>query len=370
MVSRVQTSRGVGWARQAVAVALLTTCAAVVLSSCALNEIPDDEAATGTATGSLNGMGASSMSVAQDNWIAGFQTQNPGATVIYAPEGSGAGRDAFMGGGADFAGSDRAFHLEENVAGAFASCTNESIALDLPVYISPIAVAFNVEGVEELSLTPEVLAAIFVGDITSWSDSRIAELNPDARLPDMQVSAVHRSDNSGTTENFTSYLHSAASNIWTTEASGVWPLRSGEAAKGTSGVISAVRDGVGTIGYVDASQAGNTALARIGRDTTFELPTAEAAARAVDAAPVEAGRQQHDLALLLDADAPGYPIVLVSYALVCSEYRQASKAGIVKEYLGWISSAQGQESAGSTAGAAPLPEGLRMRVVDAIGSIR
>ena len=369
-MTHVQTSPCRGTDFGAGRAILLAACATLTLTSCALNEISDGVAGTGTAAGSLSGVGASSMSVAQDNWIAGFQMQNPGATVIYAPEGSGAGRDSFMGGGADFAGSDRAFDLQENISGAFASCADGATALDLPVYISPIAVAFNVEGVEELSLTPEVLAAIFIGDIITWSDPRIAALNPEAQLPDLQVSAVHRSDNSGTTENFTSYLHNAASSVWTAEPSGAWPRQVGEAAKGTSGVISAVRDGVGTIGYVDASQAGDANLARIGRDGRFELPTAEAAARSVGAAPVEEGRTEHDLALVLDADAPGYPIVLVSYALVCSEYTKPAKGELVKEYLGWVASEEGQNSAGASAGAAPLPEALRTKVLAAIESIR
>ncbi len=345
-------------------------CASLLLTSCALNELADEASGTGTASGSLNGIGASSMSVAQENWIAGFQTENPDATVIYAPEGSGAGRDAFMGGGADFAGSDRPFDLTENVVGAFAGCADGSIALDLPVYVSPIAVVFNVADLDALQLTPDVLAAIFNGEISTWSDDRIAALNPGASLPDLQVTAVHRSDNSGTTENFTAYLHSAADSVWRDEPDGAWPLQGGEAAKGTSGVLSAVRDGVGTIGYVDASQAGDTATAAIGRVGAFELPTADAAARAVEASPVEDGRSEHDLALRLDADAPGYPIVLVSYALVCERYASPDKAELVKEYLGWVASADGQQSAAERAGAAPLSAVLREKVLAAIDSVR
>lgn len=310
------------------------------------------------------------MSVAQEIWIAAFQTENPGATVIYAPEGSGAGRDAFMGGGAHFAGSDRPLHLEENVAGAFAGCAEGSLAMDLPVYISPIAVVFNVEGVESLRLTPDVLAAIFRGDISSWADDRIAALNPEESLPDLQVTAVHRSDNSGTTDNFTAYLNNAASSIWDADASGTWPFTGGEAAKGTSGVVSAVRDGVGTIGYVDASQAGDTPAALIGRPGAFEAPTAEAAGRAVDAAPVQQGRDVHDLALELDADAPGYPIALISYSLACKEYKNPATAQLVKDYLGWTASEPGQRIAADGAGAAPLPTALRAKVIAAIESIR
>lgn len=351
--------------------------AAIMLTACAANEGPGP-ASSPTAgatdgaslTGTLNGMGASSVSVAQENWIAQFQTANPGVTVLYSPDGSGAGRDAFVGGGADFAGSDRAFKAAENVAGAFKSCAADSTALDLPIYISPIAVVFNVKGVESLNLTPAVLAGIFKGDITNWSDPSIAALNPDATLPDLVITAVHRSDNSGTTDNFTTYLSNAAGDVWDSKPDGAWPYQKGEAAKGTSGVISAVKDGVGTIGYADASQAGQTATASIGSEGAFTLPTAEAAAKAVEASPVEEGRAEHDLALQLDSKAAGYPIVLVSYALACSDYKDDAKADLVKAYLGYIASADGQKVAADGAGAAPLSEALRGQVLAAIESIQ
>lgn len=352
--------------------------AALLLTACAANEGPGTPDTANTSTeggggaglsGTLNGMGASSMAVAQENWIAQFQEANPQVTVLYAPEGSGAGRDAFMGGGADFAGSDRAFTIEENVAGAFGSCADGAKALDLPVYISPIAVVFNVEGVDELNLTPDLLAAIFKGDVSNWSDAQIAELNPDAALPDLAITAVHRSDDSGTTENFTTYLGSAAAGVWDAEPDGTWPYPGGEAGKGTSGVISAVNSGVGTIGYADASQAGETSTAMIGTEGAFEPPSEEAAAAAVEASPVEEGRDVHDLALALDYEAAGYPVVLVSYALACTEYKDAENAALVKDYLGYIASEEGQRVAADGAGSAPLSSALRKKVQAAIDSI-
>ncbi len=350
---------------------------ALLLTACAANEAPESsETSTSTGagenavlSGTLNGMGSSAMAVAQESWIAQFQTSNPGVTVLYAPEGSGAGRDAFMGGGADFAGSDRAFTLEENVAGAFNSCANGAKALNLPVYISPIAVVFNIDGVDNLNLTPDLLAAIFKGDVTNWSDPQIAELNPDTTLPDMTITAVHRSDDSGTTENFTTYLGSAADSVWDAEPDGTWPYSGGEAAKGTSGVISAVNSGVGTIGYADASQAGDTSTAMIGAEGAFQPPSEEAAATAVEASPVEEGRDEHDLALALDYEAAGYPVVLVSYVLACTEYQDGDNAELVRTYLSYIASEEGQQVAADGAGSAPLSDALREKVQAAIDSI-
>src|SRR5690606_18811873 len=145
------------------------------------------------------------------------------------PAGSGAGRDTFMAGGAAFAGSDRAFKDEEIAAGRFARCVPESGIVEIPAYISPIAVIFNLDGIDSLDLDAATIAAIFAGGITEWDDPAIAEQNPGVTLPDLAITAVHRADDSGTTENFTEYLAAAAPEVWTFEPDGVWPLESGEA---------------------------------------------------------------------------------------------------------------------------------------------
>ena len=184
--------------------AALGITAALLLSACAANEgtppatngndgstSSSGSAPASTLEGTLSGKGASSAKVAQETWIAAFQTANPGVTVNYSPDGSGAGREAFMGGGADFAGSDRALKTDENVAGAFKGCKPESLAIDVPVYISPIAVIFNVEGVDELKLDPDTLAAIFAGKITKWNDAKIAATNPGATLPNATITEIN-----------------------------------------------------------------------------------------------------------------------------------------------------------------------------------
>lgn len=274
-----------------------------------------------------------------------------------------------MAGGADLAGSDRALSVEENVAGAFAGCAANSAALNLPIYISPIAVIFNVDGVDELNLTPEVLASIFHGDITRWNDPAIAELNPDAKLPDQVITAVHRSDESGTTENFTDYLHAAAPDVWTAEVSSSWPVAGGEAAKGTSGVVAAVSNGAGTIGYADASQVGDASVALLGQPGAFAAPTAEAAAAAVEASPTEEGHAEHDIAIALDRSAEGYPLVLISYAIACQTYGDAAQGALVKDYLAYVASPEGQAAAQASAGSAPLSATLSEQVLAAIATI-
>jgi phosphate transport system substrate-binding protein len=155
------------------------------------------------------------MKAAQEKWVAEFQTANSGVTINYKPDGSGAGREAFAGGGADFAGSDRAFKDEELGAGKFAGCAADSSALNLPVYISPIAIVFNVDGVTELTLDAKTVAGIFTGKITKWNDAAIAATNSGVNLPDAGITAVHRADGSGTTNNFTDTLSKLAGDVWT-----------------------------------------------------------------------------------------------------------------------------------------------------------
>ena len=354
------------------------TAAALTLTACAANEgTPANNAGGSTAAassleGTLTGKGSSAMNAAQTAWIAQFQTANPKVTVNYSPDGSGAGRDAFKSGAADFAGSDRAFKDEEMGAGNFASCAPTSNALNLPVFVSPIAVIYNVEGVKDLQLDAAAIAGIFSGKITNWNDPAIAALNSGKTLPDAAITAVHRSDNSGTTENFTDYLAQAAPEVWSEKASGDWPTAfAGEAAKGTSGVVDAVKSGANTIGYADAGQATDIDFVQVKVGNEHFGPEAEAAAKLVDNAKKVDGRAEHDWALKLDRKAENqYPIALVAYAMVCEEYKDAAKGKLVKEYLSYITSNKGQNDASAKAGNAPLSSSMEANVKASIDSIK
>ena len=311
------------------AVAALATAAVLALSSCAANEAGgSSEGGTETGeslSGTLSGSGSSAMATAQETWVAEFQTANTGVTVNYSPDGSGAGREAFAGGGVDFAGSDRAMTPEEMTADALATarCDASQGAMNLPVYISPIAVIYNLEGVTDLKLDANTLASIFAGKITKWNDPKIAAHNEGVTLPSQNITAVHRADDSGTTENFTEYLNQAAPKVWTAEPDGEWPFPGGEAAPQTSGVVDAVTNGTGTIGYADASKAGDLGVAQIKVGVQFVPYSPEAAAAIVDASErlTGEGRSPNDWAIELNRTAEGdvYPIVLLSYAIACQK---------------------------------------------------
>ena len=359
-------------------VGAVAAIAALALAGCASNETPSGdstgEPTTSDLSGEIAGGGASSQEVAENAWIAGFQTANPNVTITYDPSGSGAGRESFQAGAFPFAGSDRAFTADEIAEGPFDGCVEGTDILELPAYISPIAVIFNIEGVDELNLDAATTAGLFAGTITNWNDPAIAALNPDVKLPDLAVTPVHRADDSGTTENFTDYLAQTAGDVWTYEADGVWPLSSGEAAQGTSGVVSAVAGGNGTVGYADASRAAeeglSTASIQVGDEFVSYSP--EAAAAIVDESPLEEGRTEGDLAIELDrtSEAAGvYPIVLVSYLIACEEYVDTTVAPIVKGYLQYVVSPEGQQAAAEAAGSAPISESLTEQINAAIDLI-
>ena len=329
-------------------------------------------AAASGLSGTLQGTGASSMKAAQDVWRAEFQTANPDVTVNYSPDGSGAGRTAFTDGAAAFAGSDRALKDDE-MGGAFALCVDGTKPINLPVYISPIAIIFNVEGVEELNLTAEVVAKIFAGEITNWNDPAIAELNDGAPLPDLAITPVHRSDNSGTTENFTQTLSQVAPEVWTWDPSGDWPAEiGGEGGDKTQGVVQAVQGGAGMIGYADVSGVPlDMTMANYSKDGgEYVGPSAEAAAAIVDASEKVAGREDNDWALELDRTAAGYPFVLVAYAITCQEYKDAATAELVNAYISYVVSDEGQAASQPMAGNAPLSGELATAVREAAAAIK
>lgn len=362
-------------------IAALGAVAALTLAGCAANETApggESSAPAGdgetTLSGTISATGASSQGSAQEAWVAEFQTANPDVTVNYNPTGSGTGRENFLSGAANsnFIGSDRAFNAEEIEAGGFGACVTDDI-VEVPAYISPVAVAFNLEGIETLNLDAATIAGLFSGDISNWNDPAIAEQNPDAELPDQAVTPVFRSDPSGTQETFTSYLEATAPDVWTNEASDEWPLDIGEGAQGTSGVKQAITAGAGYVGFLDASQADGLGQVAVQVGDEYVPYSADAAAALVEASPLEEGRSDHDLAFAVDAAAApagSYPIALVSYLIACTEYEDAEVATLVKEYLSFVTSTEGQEIAAEAAGSAPLSSGLQEQVATALEAIQ
>lgn len=368
----------------------LAGASTLVLAGCAANETDVAPTTTSTDTssetaapvvleGTLDGSGASSMASGQEAWVAAFQQLYPGVTINYNPTGSGTGRDQFEQGLTFFTGSDSSFKDEE-LATPHPNCSPaDGPVFEFPIWISPIAVIFNLEGIQSLNMTADTVAGIFTGQITNWNDEAIAKDNPGVTLPDLAITAVHRSDESGTTGNFTDWLSKAAPNTWVLNGENAgdleaWPAEfGGEGGQGTSGVIAAIGAGNGTIGYADASRAGDFGTVAIGVGSEFVPYSSEAAAKIVDVSPIKEGRPETTLAydLARDTTESGvYPVVLISYLQGCMDYADDSKAELVKAYATFMVSEEGQNVAAAAAGNAPISQSLREKAQAIIDQIK
>lgn len=343
------------------------------LTACgAANETSStNSGSTSSLSGVLKGAGSSAQDAAMSAWRADFQKANSGVTVNYDPAGSGAGIEQFTAGAVDFAGSDAALSADKGeIAAATKRCGGD--VLEVPDYVSPIAVIFNVSGVDKLDLDAETISKIFAGKITKWNDPAIAAQNKGTTLPATTIAPVHRSDESGTTQNFTDYLSQASNGAWSWPADKVWPVKGGEGANGTSGVVAAVKNGNGSIGYADDSQAGGFTKVSVKVGSAYVAPSAEGAAKALSASPLDTTRTAGDMAVKVDRTttaAGAYPVMLTSYLIACPTY-PADKAEMVKGLLSYIVSSQGQSSAATTAGSAPLPSDLQAKAAAIIDGIK
>ncbi len=294
-----------------------------------------------------------------------------GKTLAYNPTGSGAGVDQFIAKQVDFAGSDSALKDDQSprprsvaVATTPGTCRWCS---------APVALAYSIEGVDNLVVNPEVLAKIFQGEIKKWNDPAIAALNSGTTLPDTDIKPIYRSDSSGTTDNFQKYLAAAAPQAWTKGAGKEFQGGAGEGAQKSSGVVQAIQaTPPGSIGYVEKSpaMAANLHTAQIDSGAGAVALTDESTAKAVDAAKFKG--EGKDLTLDLNAlyaskDAGVYPLMLATYEIVCSKGYDADTAAAVKSFL-TVSANQGQASL-SQAGYVALPDSFKQRLLASVSAI-
>ena len=326
-------------------------------------------------SGNFSGAGASSQQAAVEAWIAGFQGTNPEAKIAYNPSGSGAGVQTFLTGATAWAGSDKAL-ADDEVEQSKSVCT-EGTAFDVPVYISPIAVVFNLKGVSDagkhINMDAATIAKIFDGKITKWNDPAIADQNKDLKLPDTAITVVHRSDKSGTTQNFVSYFKDVTPDNWTYDLSENWPNEVGQGAKGTSGVISTVKQADGTIGYADFSQVGDLGTVAVKVGDKYNEISAEAGSKVIgDSKQDDTVKGDNRIVIKINhaTEAEGaYPIVLVSYDIVCPAYKDTKQAEFAKAWLTYVTSDEGQKAAQDAAGTAPLPSSLKSEITKSIEAI-
>ncbi|GII92486.1 phosphate ABC transporter substrate-binding protein PstS [Sinosporangium siamense] len=321
--------------------------------------------------GVINAAGSSAQANAIAEWKKSFQQANPGVNINYQPSGSGAGVQAFISGTVSLAGSDSALSDEKGEPEKANARCKTGKAINLPMVTGPVALVYNLPGVDGLNLSPKTLSGIFNAKITKWDDPAIKAENPQAKLPSTAIQAFHRSDESGTSDNFTKFLK--ATSEWPYEASKAWPAEAkGLGAKGSDGISQAIKTTQGAVSYVELSYAENSELqmAKIGNGAgEFVELTPESAGKTVEAADIVG--EGNDLKMKIDyatKTSGAYPIVLVTYEITCEKGLPVEQASLVKSFLAYTSSDAGQQAL-TALGYAPLPASVVTKVRTAVEAI-
>jgi phosphate transport system substrate-binding protein len=265
------------------------------------------------APGSLRMGGSTFVQTLVQQWIKQYGSVCSDARVDFQAIGSGAGVQQFTNGTIDMGATDVRLTSSEEAS----AVAKRGQVLQVPWVAGGIAVMYNIDGLPRLQLSPRTLAGLFAGTITRWDDAAVAADNPGVRLPSLAVQIVHRSDGSGTTAAFTSFLSAVAPDVWRAgSAKDVkWPT--GQGAKGSDGVTALVKTQQGTLAYAETSfaQVNNLGVAAIRNAAgNYTQPDAPSVTAALESASVDA-----KLKVVVDYASPApamYPIAIVSYAVV------------------------------------------------------
>lgn len=322
----------------------------------------------------LKASGSSAQANAMTRFINAYEKDCPGFTLNYTSSGSGAGVSEFLGGQTDFGGSDSPLNAEKGEVEKAKERCGGSEAWNLPAVFGPIAITYNVEGVDGLVLDGPTAGKIFNGTVKTWDAPEIAALNEGVALPAAPINVIFRSDESGTTDNFQKYLDAASDGAWGKGAGKSFAGGVGEGAKGNEGTSAAIASTPGSITYNEWSfaKAQNLSIAKIitsAGPEPVELST-ESAGKAIDAVKFkgEGNDLVLDTASFYKPTEPGsYPIMLAAYEIVCSQYPDAEVATAVKAFM---HSALGNGQQGlEDNGYIPIPEAFKTRLTEAVDAI-
>jgi len=319
--------------------------------------------AAGNLSGTLNGSGSTFQLTFQQAAIQSFKSIEPHMTVNYSGVGSGTGRTNLAAGTTNFGGSDSPIPASEE-----ANFHGKTV-LYFPILIGPITMSYNLSGVSDLKLTPEVIAGIFSGKITNWNNSAIAADNPGAHLPSEPITLAVRSDSSGTTQNFTLFLQQAAGSAWTLGSSSTikWPAAA-HAGAGNGGVAQIIKSTPGAIGYVDYSDAkasGLTFASVKNADGNFVAPSTQAASASAAGVTVAPDLTFH---AVWGKGAAAYPITYQTWVLAYEQQPNANAANMLKAYIGYLLG-DGQQLLDQL-GYAPLPSSIQTKAKAQIDMIK
>jgi len=315
-------------------------------------------------TVTLNGAGATFPYPMYSKWFSEYNKLHSDIQFNYQSIGSGGGIRQVLAGTVDFGATDGPM-TDEQLAQAKAKI------LHIPTVLGADVPAYNIPGVsEELKFTPELLANIFLGKITSWNDAAIAKANPGVTLPNQPVIVIHRSDGSGTTYIWTDYL-SKVSPDWKNQVgkgtSVKWPV--GLGGKGNEGVAGMIRQMQGSIGYVELIYAVQNHIA-YGSVKNAGGEFVKASLASVTAAAASVKNMPADFRVSI-TNAPGkdaYPIASFTWLLIPTPSKDAAKGKIIADFLSWMVD-DGQKMTADLS-YAPLPESVAAKVKETIKQVK
>jgi phosphate transport system substrate-binding protein len=351
----------------AILVAACGNSAATSAPTTAATGAAPSTAATGGASGpvSLTGAGASFPEPIYAEWIDGYKAVDPNVTINYQGIGSGGGREQFIAQSLDFAGSD-AFMKPEEVTAALQARACKDV-LHIPTVFGGVAIAYNVEGLDKLTLDGPTIAKIGLGTITKFNDPAIAALNPGVTLPDDAITFVHRSDSSGTTNIFTTYLADVSPEWATSPGKGStveWPVGvGGDQNDGVAAAIAQQPGGLGYVSYEFAVESGLQVADVVNKDGKAITPSTDSVAAAATSITIP---DDFKFAVL-QVGGDGYPIVGATWILAYTCKMDAAKADALKAFLTWAIT-DGDAKA-KELNYAPLPDALQTRVLPVIQRI-
>jgi phosphate transport system substrate-binding protein len=348
----------------------LSCCAVLALGAAACGSDDSNPNAGGSGTGSsgggtakaggtINGAGATFPAPVYQEWAARFK-EDSGTTVNYQGIGSGGGIAQFSAGTVDFGASDAPMKDDE-----IATAKKKGDPVHIPTVLGAVTISYNLEGVQQgLKLDGKTAADIFLGKVKTWNDPEIAGQNSGVKLPGGTITVCHRSDESGTTKNFTEFL-ADFSPAWKSgpgvDKSVKWPTGTG--AKGNDGVAGCVKQTKGSVGYVEqayALQNKFTTAAVKNSAGNYVEPSLQATSAAATGVTPPADLRFSTINAKGDQ---AYPISAVTFLLVwqdmCKSGVHANQAKLVKDWLGYALGA-GQQVAPQLQYAA-LPDAIKSK---------
>ena len=314
-------------------------------------------------SGTLNGSGSTLQLVYQQQAIQSFKSVQPSITVNYGGGGSGKGRTDLASNVVQFAGSD------SPIPSTDLHLFNGKTVLYYPILIGPITVSYNLPGMKSgLKLDAPTIAKIFQAEIKKWNDPAIAALNPGVKLPSTTITIAHRSDSSGTTQNFSEFLVEGAPGVWKLGSDSTinWPAnsRGGNANGGVAQIIKSTAGAIGYVDYADAKASGLTWATVKNKDGSYVAPSVQSATEAASNAQV---KPDLTFSAIWASGAQSYPITAQSWVLVYQKQSSSNTTKLLKSYIGYLVG-DGQKLLPQL-GYAPLPSSIDQQAKAQISKI-